>query len=85
MNAKQRCKLRRKNRRMKEQKTLKANRNLERKIVATLTGCSTKILKAVSLSVIKQNKTVESFNNRCLPNSFLYSVGKKNSNITARG
>ncbi|NHB94534.1 hypothetical protein C5469_21305 [Photorhabdus cinerea] len=59
---------------MEEQKTLKANRDLERKIVTTLTGCSTKTLKALSLSVIKQSKTVESFNNRLLPNTWLYSV-----------
>ncbi|NHB89704.1 hypothetical protein C5471_19175 [Photorhabdus tasmaniensis] len=70
---------------MEEQKALKDNRDLERKIVTTLTGCSTKTLKAVSLSVITQNKAVESFNNRCLSNTFLYSVkNKKSSNITAR-
>ncbi|OCA53911.1 hypothetical protein [Photorhabdus namnaonensis] len=84
MNAKQRCKLRRKNRRMEEQNLIEANRKLERKIVTALTGCSTKTLKAISLSAITQNKTVESFNNRCLHNTFLYSVGKKSSNITAR-
>lgn len=86
MNAKQRCKLRRKNRRMEEQKLIEADRKLEMKIVTNLSGCSTKTLKAVSLSVIKQNKTIESFNNRCLPNTWLYSVkNKKSSNITARG
>ncbi|WP_445496652.1 transcriptional antitermination N peptide [Photorhabdus sp. SF281] len=86
MNAKQRCKLRRKNQRMKEQKLIEADRKLERKIVMTLTGCSTKTLKAVSLSAITQNKTVESFNNRCLPDSYIFSVGKKSSkDITARG
>ncbi|MBS9442460.1 transcriptional regulator [Photorhabdus heterorhabditis] len=74
MNAKQRCKLRRKNQRMKEQKLIEADRKLERKIVTTLAGCSTKTLKAISLSAITQNKTVESLNNRCLPNTWLYSV-----------
>ncbi len=37
--------------------------------------------KAVS---VETTPIIDSFNNCCLPDVFLYSVGKKSSNITAR-
>lgn len=49
MNAKQRCKLRRLERRSEERNSADAERRLARKIATTLSGCSERTVKALSL------------------------------------
>ncbi|QIQ67932.1 hypothetical protein [Hafnia paralvei] len=49
MNAKQRCKLRRLERRSEERNSANAERRLARKITTTLSGCSERTVKALSL------------------------------------
>ncbi|WP_230676563.1 hypothetical protein [Hafnia alvei] len=49
MNAKQRCKLRRLERRSEERNSANAERRLARKIATTLSGCSERTVKALSL------------------------------------
>ncbi|WP_367376506.1 hypothetical protein [Hafnia alvei] len=49
MNAKQRCKLRRLERRSEERKSANAERRLANKIATTLSGCSERTVKALSL------------------------------------
>lgn len=49
MNAKQRCKLRRLERRSEERNSANAERRLASKIATTLSGCSERTVKALSL------------------------------------
>lgn len=49
MNAKQRCKLRRLERRREERNSANAERRLASKIATTLSGCSERTVKALSL------------------------------------
>lgn len=49
MNAKQRCKLRRLERRSEERNSADAERRLANKIATTLSGCSDRTVKALSL------------------------------------
>lgn len=49
MNAKQRCKLRRLERRSEERNSANAERRLANKIATTLSGCSERTVKALSL------------------------------------
>lgn len=49
MNAKQRCKLRRLERRSEERSSANAERRLANKIATTLSGCSERTVKALSL------------------------------------
>ncbi|WP_336191721.1 hypothetical protein [Hafnia paralvei] len=49
MNAKQRCKLRRLERRSEERNSANAERRLANKISTTLSGCSERTVKALSL------------------------------------
>lgn len=49
MNAKQRCKLRRLERRSEERNSANAERRLANKITTTLSGCSERTVKALSL------------------------------------
>ncbi|WP_230793707.1 hypothetical protein [Hafnia alvei] len=49
MNAKQRCKLRRLERRSEERNSTNAERRLANKIATTLSGCSERTVKALSL------------------------------------
>lgn len=49
MNAKQRCKLRRLERRSEERNSANAERRLASKIATTLSGCSERTVKALSI------------------------------------
>ncbi|PNK67528.1 regulator [Hafnia paralvei] len=59
MNAKQRCKLRRLERRSEERKSANAERRLANKIATTLSGCSERTVKALSLPTPRAAKELE--------------------------
>jgi len=59
MNAKQRCKLRRLERRSEERNSANAERRLANKIAATLSGCSERTVKALSLPTPRAAKELE--------------------------
>lgn len=59
MNAKQRCKLRRLERRSEERNSANAERRLARKITTTLSGCSERTVKALSLPTPRAAKELE--------------------------
>ncbi|WP_423731642.1 hypothetical protein [Hafnia paralvei] len=56
MNAKQRCKLRRLERRSEERNSANAERRLANKIATTLSGCSERTVKALSLPTPRATK-----------------------------
>ena len=59
MNAKQRCKLRRLERRSEERNSANAERRLANKIATTLSGCSERTVKALSLQTPRAAKELE--------------------------
>ncbi|AMO81084.1 hypothetical protein [Obesumbacterium proteus] len=59
MNAKQRCKLRRLERRSEERNSANAERRLASKIATTLSGCSERTVKALSLQTPRAAKELE--------------------------
>lgn len=59
MNAKQRCKLRRLERRSEERNSANAERRLANKIATTLSGCSERTVKALSLPTPRAAKELE--------------------------
>ncbi|WP_232353102.1 hypothetical protein [Hafnia alvei] len=59
MNAKQRCKLRRLERRSEERNSANAERRLASKIATTLSGCSERTVKALSLPTPRAAKELE--------------------------
>lgn len=59
MNAKQRCKLRRLERRSEERNSTNAERRLANKIATTLSGCSERTAKALSLPTPRAVKELE--------------------------
>lgn len=85
MNAKQRCKLRRLERRSEERNSANAERRLARKIATTLSGCSERTVKALSLPTPVVRGEEEVTGSYCLPEVALYAAGhRKSENITAR-
>lgn len=59
MNAIQRCKLRRLERRSEERNSANAERRLANKIATTLSGCSERTVKALSLPTPRAAKELE--------------------------
>ena len=59
MNAKKRCKLRRLERRSEERNSANAERRLANKIATTLSGCSERTVKALSLPTPRAAKELE--------------------------
>ncbi|MCE9950457.1 regulator, partial [Hafnia paralvei] len=59
MNAKQRCKLRRLERRSEERNSANAERRLASKIATTHSGCSERTVKALSLPTPRAAKELE--------------------------
>mgnify|MGYP000417268478 FL=1 len=85
MNAKKRCKLRRLERRSEERNSADAERRLARKIATTLSGCSERTVKALSLPTPVVRGEEEVTGSYCLPEVALYAAGhRKSERVTAR-
>ncbi|WP_072053825.1 transcriptional regulator [Obesumbacterium proteus] len=85
MNAKQRCKLRRLERRSEERNSANAERRLANKISATLSGCSERTVKALSLPTPVVRGEEEVTGSICLPEVAMYNAGYRNtSTLSAR-
>ena len=78
MNAKQRCKLRRLERRSEERNSANAERRLANKITTTLSGCSERTVKALSLPtpVVRGEEVTGSC---CLPQVAIFAAGYRNT------
>ncbi|MDU3158759.1 MAG: transcriptional regulator [Hafnia alvei] len=85
MNAKQRCKLRRLERRSEERNSANAERRLANKIATTLSGCSERTVKALSLPTPVVRGEEEVTGSYCLPQVAIFAAGhRKSESITAR-
>ena len=85
MNAKQRCKLRRLERRSEERNSANAERRLARKIATSLSGCSERTVKALSLPIPVVRGKEEVTGSCCLPQVAIFAAGhRKSESITAK-
>lgn len=76
MNAKQRCKLRRIERRKLEREQLASESRLEKRIEVILSGCSSRVTKAVTGTLTLRDKREESAG-MCLPEVAMYNAGHR--------
>ena len=84
MNAKERCKMRRKLRRASEREESQKDMKLGRNIATSLSGCSSRVLKA-TISLPLRSKEQASADNICLADVAIFNAGYRKSNqVTAR-
>ncbi|WP_241575063.1 transcriptional regulator [Rosenbergiella nectarea] len=84
MNAKQRCKLRRIERRKLEREQLAAESRLEQRIESIMTGCSGRVSKALNGTLTLRDRSGES-GSGCLQDVGIFFAGHRKSNqVTAR-
>lgn len=78
MNAKQRCKLRRIERRKLEREQLAAESRLEHRIESIMSGCSGRVSKALNGTLTLRDRSSES-GSICIPDVAIYQAGYRNS------
>lgn len=78
MNAKQRCKLRRVERRKLEREQLAAESRLEQRIESIMTGCSGRVSKALNGTLTLRDRSSES-GSVCLQDVGLFFAGHRNN------
>ena len=84
MNAKERCKMRRKLRRASEREESQKDMKLGKNIATSLSGCSSRVLKA-TMSLPLRSKEQASADNICLADVAIFNAGYRKSNqVTAR-
>ena len=84
MNAKQRCKLRRIERRKLEREQLAAESRLEQRIESIVTGCSGRVSKALNGTLTLRDRSSES-GAICIPDVAIYYAGhRKSVSVSAR-
>lgn len=85
MNAKERCKMRRKLRRATEREDSQKDIKLEKNVALSLSGCSARAYKA-TMSLPLRSKEQASSDNICLPDVAIFSAGYRKSaeTVTAR-
>lgn len=84
MNAKERCKMRRKLRRASEREESQKDMKLGKSIATSLSGCSSRVLKA-TISLPLRCKEQASADNICLADVAIFNAGYRKSNqVTAR-
>ena len=84
MNAKQRCKLRRIERRKLEREQLAAESRLEQRIESIMTGCSGRVSKALNGTLTLRDRSSKS-GAICIPDVAIYYAGhRKSVSVSAR-
>jgi len=85
MNAKERCKMRRKLRRASEREESQKDMKLGKSIATSLSGCSSRVLKA-TMSLPLRSKEQASADNICLADVAIFNAGYRKSveAVTAR-
>ena len=84
MNAKQRCKLRRIERRKLEREQLAAESRLEQRIESIMAGCSVRVSKALNGTLTLRDRGNES-GAICIPDVAIYFAGhRKSVSVSAR-
>jgi len=85
MNAKERCKMRRKLRRASEREESQKDMKLGKSIATSLSGCSSRVLKA-TISLPLRSKEQASADNICLADVAIFNAGYRKSveAVTAR-
>ncbi len=76
MNAKERCKMRRKLRRASEREESQKDMKLGKSIATSLSGCSIRVLKA-TMSLPLRSKEQASADNICLPQVAIFAAGHR--------
>lgn len=85
MNAKERCKMRRKLRRASEREESQKDTKLGKSIATSLSGCSSRVFKA-TMSLPLHSKEQASADNICLADVAIFNAGYRKSaeTVTAR-